>query len=76
MARKIGQWSNRILIVDDFIRRKRLAKARAYASKVLKLPEASEMLTKSEIEYLRLVISLESLEQFIKDKDNDRTDNE
>lgn len=70
MAKKIGRWSNRIQIVDDFIRRKRLAKAREYASVILKLPDAEEMLTENEVEYLKLVTSLESLEQFIKKKDD------
>lgn len=63
------KWTNRIEIVDGFLRQKNLSGARKFAKEILKQPEAEEMLTENEMEYLKLVISLETLENIIKKKD-------
>ena len=71
MANKKGKWTNRIEIVDGFLKLRQLQKARKFARGVLKEPNAELMLTQNEIDYLRLVISLKTLEDFIKKKDDD-----
>ncbi len=57
------KWTNRIEIVDGYLRLKDLSNARIFSKEILAHPEAMEMLTENEIEYLKLVISLETLEE-------------
>lgn len=54
-------WSNRLDIVDAFLRRKKLKQARSFALETLKCPEHTDMLSKDEIEYLKLVVALEKV---------------
>lgn len=71
MANKKGKWTNRIEIVDGFLKLRQLQKARKFARSVLKEPNAELLLTENEIEYLKLVISLDTLDKFLKQKDDD-----
>lgn len=70
-SRKIGRWSNRIEIVDGFLKTHELRNAKAFALNILEEPDAEMMLTENELEYLRLVVSLETLDKFIRKKDKD-----
>ena len=58
-------WTNRIDIIDGFLKLKKLKSARAYAKDTLEFLGADDMLTKEEKEYLKLVVSLKTLEDFI-----------
>ena len=69
MAKKKGVWTNRIEIVDGYLKLRQLKKARHFAHGILKEDDAEDMLTIDEVEYLRLVISLNTLDDFIKKKD-------
>lgn len=72
MDRKTIEWTNRIEIVDGFLRRKQLDMAREYAKKILNMENAKHMLTSVEIEYLQLIISLDTLEDFINKRKKDK----
>ena len=71
MDKKTIEWTNRIEIVDGFLRRKQLDMARVYAKETLDAEGASHMLTSVEIEYLKLVVSLDTLEDFINKRKKD-----
>lgn len=72
MDRKTIEWTNRIEIVDGFLRRKQLDMARVYAKKILDMEDAKNMLTSVEIEYLQLIVSLDTLEDFINKRKKDK----
>ena len=57
--------TNRIDIVDGFLRLKNLKGAKAYAMDTLKFKGADKMLTEEEQKYLKLVVSLKTLNDFI-----------
>ena len=52
--------------MDGYLQLKNLKEARKFAVKVLNEEDAELMLTEAEIEYLKLVSALESLEIFMK----------
>lgn len=51
------KWSNRLTIVDLFLRKKDMESASQFAGAVLSDPESEEMLTKEEVDYLKLVVA-------------------
>jgi len=60
------KWSNRLEIVEGFLRMQNLDKARDYAKELLTEVDAEIMLSEDEIEYLKIVVAFKSIEDYIK----------
>ena len=60
------RWSNRIAVVDGFLRSNNLKEAKKLAKEILTDPEASFMLSHDEQEYLKIVTVLDKIEDLVK----------
>ena len=70
LDKRTVDWTNRVEVVDGFIKRRQLTNAREFALQILNTKDVEHMLTELEIEYLQLVVSLDTLEDFINKRKN------
>lgn len=62
------KWTNKLDLLDSYLKSGNLGVARRFAMKVLDTDGVNEMLTEDEIEYLKVVIALNSLNDWMKGK--------
>ena len=59
------RWTNKIDIVDGFLEIGNLVSAKEMALQILKSPEAGDMLSEDEIEYLKIVVALNKIDDIV-----------
>tara|TARA_R100001530_G_scaffold8727_1_gene9000 strand:+ start:256 stop:468 length:213 start_codon:yes stop_codon:yes gene_type:complete len=62
------KWTNKLDLLDSYLQSGNLDVARRFAMKILDTDGVNEMLTGDEIEYLKAVIALNSLNDWMKGK--------
>ena len=59
-------WTNKLELIDRLLKGDKLEYARKYALESLKMDKDVGLFTEEEVEYLKLVVALKSLDDYMK----------